>query len=80
MTGVQTCALPISRALLVAIPDSFEAGQIVAQARKLNPGLLIVARAHHEDELEYLARHGANHVIMGEHEIARRMVELVGKP
>jgi CPA2 family monovalent cation:H+ antiporter-2 len=69
-----------ARALLVAIPDSFEAGQIVAQARKLNPGLLIVARAHHEDELEYLARHGANHVIMGEHEIARRMVELVGKP
>ncbi len=75
---LQEARLAEARALLVAIPDSFEAGQIVAQARKLNPRLLIVARAHHEDELEYLARHGADHVIMGEHEIARRMIELAG--
>jgi CPA2 family monovalent cation:H+ antiporter-2 len=69
-----------ARTLLVAIPDSFEAGQIVAQARRLNPKLTIVARAHHEDEIAYLARHGADHVIMGEHEIARRMIELAEEP
>lgn len=31
--------------LLVAIPNAFEGGQIVAKARAVNPGLLIIARA-----------------------------------
>jgi CPA2 family monovalent cation:H+ antiporter-2 len=66
-----------ARCLLVAIPDAFEAGQVVEQARALNPKLSIIARAHSEAELLHLKRHGASIVIVGEHEIGRAMVQLV---
>ena len=62
--------------LLVAIPDAFEAGQIVEQARAVNPRIEIVARAHFDAEVEHLMQHGANTVVMGEREIARTMLEL----
>jgi CPA2 family monovalent cation:H+ antiporter-2 len=64
-----------ARLLLVAIPNAFEAGQIVEQARTANPRLEIVARAHFDAEVEHLRRHGADEVIMGEREIARSMLE-----
>jgi CPA2 family monovalent cation:H+ antiporter-2 len=59
----------------VAIPDAFEGGQVVEQARLANPHLLIVARAHSDEEVEHLKKHGATTVIMGEFEIARAMIE-----
>jgi CPA2 family monovalent cation:H+ antiporter-2 len=64
-----------ARILFIAIPNCFEAGQIVEQARAANPRLEIVARAHSNDEVEYLARLSADIVIMGEREIARGMIE-----
>ena len=63
--------------LIIAIPNCFEAGQIVEQARAAKPSLDIVARAHSDAEVEYLAALGANEVIMGEREIARGMLEYV---
>jgi CPA2 family monovalent cation:H+ antiporter-2 len=66
--------LPAARCLLVAIPDAFEGGQVVQQARAINPGLRIVARAHSEAEIEHLMKHGATAVVMGEHEIAKAML------
>jgi CPA2 family monovalent cation:H+ antiporter-2 len=66
--------LPGARCLLVAVPDAFEGGQVVAQARGASPDLPIIARAHSEEEVEHLMKHGANAVIMGEHEIAKAMV------
>ena len=64
-----------ARCLLVAIPDAFEGGQVVQQARAVNPALPIIARAHSEAEIEHLMKHGANLVVMGEHEIAKAMIE-----
>jgi CPA2 family monovalent cation:H+ antiporter-2 len=64
-----------ARLLLVAIPNGFEAGQIVEQARAANPALNIVARAHFDAECDYLSKLGANVVIMGEREIAKSMAE-----
>jgi CPA2 family monovalent cation:H+ antiporter-2 len=64
-----------AKLLLVAIPNGFEAGQIVEQARAANPDIDIVARAHFDAEVEYLSKLGANVVIMGEREIARSMAE-----
>jgi CPA2 family monovalent cation:H+ antiporter-2 len=61
--------------LFVAIPEAFEAGQIVQQARKANPKLPIVARAHFDGEVDHLLRLGANQVIMGEREIALAMLD-----
>jgi CPA2 family monovalent cation:H+ antiporter-2 len=63
-----------ARVLIVAIPNGFEAGQIVEQARVTNPDLHIIARAHFDAEVEHLTEHGANTVIMGEREIARSII------
>ena len=63
-----------ARCLFVAIPDAFEGGQVVQQARAINPTLPIVARSHSEAESEHLLRHGATLVVMGEHEIAKAML------
>ncbi len=67
--------LPAARLLLVAIPNAFEACQVVQQSRAANPSLEIVARAHFEAEIDQLRHYGANKVIMGEREIARSMVD-----
>ncbi len=64
-----------SRCLLVAIPDAFEGGQVVQQARAINSALPIIARAHSEAEIAHLMKHGATLVVMGEHEIAKAMIE-----
>jgi CPA2 family monovalent cation:H+ antiporter-2 len=66
-----------ARCLLVAIPDAFEGGQVVNQAHAINPKLPIIARAHSEEEVDYLRRHGASLVVMGEHEIAKAMLDNV---
>jgi CPA2 family monovalent cation:H+ antiporter-2 len=66
-----------ARLLIVAIPNAFEAGQIVNQARLANPTLQIIARAHSDAEVEHLTGLGANIVIMGEREIARGMIEQI---
>jgi len=63
-----------ARALLVAIPNAFEAGQVVEQARQINPTLKIIARSHSDAEIDHLTKLGADDVIMGEKEIARGML------
>ncbi len=67
-----------ARHLIVAVPNGLEAGEIVAHARKLNPSLRIVARAHLDSEVDYIKAHGADRVIMGEREIARLMLAELG--
>jgi CPA2 family monovalent cation:H+ antiporter-2 len=74
---LEACNLVAARCLLVAVPNAFEGGQVIAQARAINAGLPIVARAHSEEEVDYLRKNGATSVIMGEHEIARAMIDLV---
>jgi CPA2 family monovalent cation:H+ antiporter-2 len=64
-----------AKILLVAIPETFEAGQIIEQARRANPNLRIVARAHSDEEVAYLEGKGATTTVMGEREIADRMID-----
>jgi CPA2 family monovalent cation:H+ antiporter-2 len=64
-----------ARHLVIAIPEAFEAGQIVQQARAANPDIRIIARAHADAEVDHLKGLGADVVIMGEREIARGMIE-----
>jgi CPA2 family monovalent cation:H+ antiporter-2 len=73
LAGVAT-----ARSLYVAIPNAFEAGQAIEQARRANPGLMIAARAHSDEEAEYLKQLGADHVLMGEREIALGMLDRLG--
>jgi CPA2 family monovalent cation:H+ antiporter-2 len=69
-----------ARMLFVSIPAGYEAGQVIARARAINPALHIVARAHSDEEVEAMTQRGASCTFMGEAEIARRMVDeaLVG--
>ncbi|MBI5128087.1 MAG: Kef family K(+) transporter [Rhodopseudomonas palustris] len=71
---LEAADIAASRGLLVAIPDAFEGGQIVAKARALNQTLPIIARAHSAEEVAHLKSNGADVVIMGEDEIARAML------
>jgi CPA2 family monovalent cation:H+ antiporter-2 len=60
--------------VLIAIPNAFEAGRIVEQARAVNPAIAIVARAHSDAEIRHLETLGADKVIMGERQIALEMI------
>jgi CPA2 family monovalent cation:H+ antiporter-2 len=69
-----------ARSLLVAVPEAFEAGQIVAQARAANGALFIVAHAHSDAEAAYLSNYGASAVVQGSREIAEAMAARLPPP
>jgi len=73
-------AAGIARAggLLIAVPEGFEGGAIAEKARTLRPDIRIIARAHSDDEVAHLEKLGVGHVVMGERELAARMLALVG--
>ncbi len=66
--------------LFVTVPEAFEAGQVVQQARAANPALIIIARAHSDAALAHLAQLGADVTVSGEREIAHRMLERATRP
>lgn len=66
--------LAAARRLFVTIPEAFEAGQVVQQARALNPALEILARAHGDDCMRHLDGVGASLTVLGEREIAQIML------
>ncbi|MBK8084399.1 MAG: cation:proton antiporter [Devosia sp.] len=79
-TGVLEAAnVAAAATIIIAIPNAFEAGQATEQCRRANPGALIVARAHSDEEEDHLKHLGANVVILGEREIALGMVEVVNR-
>ncbi|MFO1122678.1 MAG: YbaL family putative K(+) efflux transporter [Hyphomicrobiales bacterium] len=61
--------------LVAAIPDAFEAGHVVEAARKANPAMRILARAHSSDAETYLKSLGADRVFIGEVELADAMLD-----
>lgn len=71
---LQAAGIAAAACLVLAIPNGFESGEIVARARALNPRLRILARAHSDEELDRLLANGADRVVMGESEIARCML------
>jgi CPA2 family monovalent cation:H+ antiporter-2 len=69
--GVRTAG-----AVLITVPDGYEAGRIAALARELNPAVLVIARAHADAEVDYLKAHGAQTVLLAEHELAQWMAAI----
>lgn len=63
-----------ARQLVVAIPQAFEAGQVVQQARAANPRVEILARAYTEADAQHMTDMGADSVVTGTHEVARAIV------
>jgi CPA2 family monovalent cation:H+ antiporter-2 len=70
--------LAAARRLFCTLPEVFEAGQVVQQARAANPRIEILARAHSDDAVAHLAGLGADSTVLGEREIALRMLEQAG--
>jgi CPA2 family monovalent cation:H+ antiporter-2 len=68
-----------AKRLFVAVPETFESGAIISAARKLNPGLLIITRAHTDTDKQHLLERGASEVVVGAVEIARTMVSHVAE-
>ena len=69
--------LECARWLLLTIPNGYEAGEIVSAAREKQPDIEIIARAHYDDEVDYILERGAHRVVMGEREIANNMLALI---
>lgn len=73
-----------ARNLIITVPDSIAAGEIVARARQINRDLRIVARAQSDADVQRLKSQGADRIIISEREIARLMgqdvQETVGAP
>jgi CPA2 family monovalent cation:H+ antiporter-2 len=66
-----------ARAVLIAIPQILEAGEIVKHAREANPTIAVLARAHADADVDHLLACGADAAIMGEREIARGICESI---
>lgn len=64
--------------MIIAVPEGFESGAIADRAKAMNPQVTIIARAHSEEEVANLAKFGVEHVVVGEREIANRLIELLG--
>ncbi len=65
--------------VVVAIPNTFEAGQATEQTRRHNPDVLIIARAYSDEEEAHLKALGANVVLLGEREIGLGMVDVINR-
>ena len=67
-----------ARNMLIAVPEGFEGGAIHEHARHLNPTLTVIARAHSDAEVAHLESLGVPYIVMGERELAARMLTLCG--
>ncbi len=65
--------------IVLAIPNAFQAGEIIKQTKRANPQAAIIARAHADAEVDHLIGLGAGTVVMGEREIARGIIDTIAK-
>ena len=63
--------------LIIAIPDTFNVGQMIKTARLLNPKIEILIRTHNEEEAKLLMQETAQKVFIGEDELAKNIVNHV---
>lgn len=62
-------------AIVICVPDSFEARRIVEAARTLNPAIRILVRAHNDEEMNYLLHHKVDLAVTAPREISRRLLD-----
>lgn len=74
---MELARLDCARWLLLTIPNGYESGEIVTTAREKFTDIEIIARAHYDDEVEYIMARGATRVVMGEREIASSMLHML---
>jgi CPA2 family monovalent cation:H+ antiporter-2 len=62
---------------LIAIPHALEAGEIIGRLRRANPAMIILARAHSDEEMKHLIAEGADGAVLAERELAFSMAEMI---
>lgn len=70
-------AIANATAIIVAVPNPYEARRIVETARLLKPGIRVLVRAHNDAEMQYFAKQKVDLAVMGPREVGRRMVEFL---
>lgn len=61
-------------AILITLPDPFDARRVVDHVRALNPGARILVRSHNAEETRFFETQNVDLAVVGTEEIARRMV------
>ncbi len=74
---LEKAGIDTADALIIAIPEGYEAGAIHQRARSLNGALRVIARAHSADEHDHLNRLGVTDIVLAEEETARGMLRLL---
>lgn len=64
-----------AKVLFITVPDGFEAGDFVETARKIHPGIAIIARARSEADAAHLKDFGSDIRVIGETDIAKAMLD-----
>jgi CPA2 family monovalent cation:H+ antiporter-2 len=73
--ALKEAAIDNAVAIVVAVPDSFEARRIVETARRIKPSIKVLVRAHNDEEIEHFMRQDVDLALTGPTEIGRRMEE-----
>jgi CPA2 family monovalent cation:H+ antiporter-2 len=63
--------------LVIAIPDTLHAHQMIKTARTLNPKIEIILRADSADEMQLLQQESSDLVFLAEDELAKGMTNHV---
>ena len=66
-----------ARMLVIATPDTLDVRRMIEIARTVNPRIETVVRTHSEEEAVLLEKQNAGKVFLGEHELARSMIQHV---
>jgi CPA2 family monovalent cation:H+ antiporter-2 len=66
-----------ARMLVIATPDTLDVRRMIEIARTVNPRIETVVRTHSEEEAALLEKEHAGKVFLGEHELARSMIQHV---
>ena len=66
-----------ARMLVIATPDTLDVRRMIEIARTVNPRIETVVRAHSEKEAILLEKETVGKVFLGEHELARSMIQHV---
>ena len=66
-----------ARMLVIATPDTLDVRRMIEIARTVNPRIETVVRTHSEEEAVLLEKENAGRVFLGEHELARSMIQHV---
>lgn len=74
---LEAAGLASAGVLIIAIPEGFEGGAVLERARRFNPGIRVIARAHSDAEAAHLRTLGGCEVVMGESAIASHMLAML---